>query len=789
MFRRCLPLVLLIGLAAAQAQPPANPIVDVRGVINFFTQQPAPSLVAPGSLVRISGLNLGPATAITATGAPWPATLGDVGVTIDGKPAPLFSVASDTILAEVPSGMSNGLVDVVVIRASGKSAPARVNVAPIAPAVRTAKDAGFGAPRGTVTAQSISMLVNGLGPANPPIASGDAGPTDTPAVPVAALTAYLGGIPAKVKATASTTVPGQFDVTIAVPTGARAGDIITLLANRQLANFTVFNPIAAPRVEFVPLPSDAPPIANLISSGLNGNFLLASGARDSDGCYAAAALDLAAKTFTALPDCFTSTAAGVAPLTAPTASDTIAGLIGPPTGDAKTGISTAAKIFSADGDPIAVTLPSPAASLTATSTGFTATLPGPPALVATIDASTGKVTTAPVSAAPGAGAAGATLNIDGLSSILASTALGQGRAAVIVADDPTKPTKVEFAIVDSTGAAQLTRPFPAGWSPLLTAVAPVRAGQTAAPAPPHASVVLDAAGRLYYVLARAADSSQDAFVGFALADQDPAIVVFPKGWFATSCTSDVRLFNINLAHQIALAASQVAESAYKAACPGSGFLILDLAKSTVTAAALPDQGQLRVPSTRTDLSMAMLNDYVYAARLDPTRTTISDTIYVLDGGNGGVFELALPSGVDGFTDSSLQQIAAIDSLLVQTINKTAGDQGFVLFDLDRQNVSNLPVPDGFDTLAFLNDGANACCLNTRNLVARALAAGQSAIVVYDLVTGDLNIVANPSGVTSVGSPQANAPNPLVAANSRANTVYGVAYRGNRQAGIIVIRLP
>ncbi|SPE35029.1 exported hypothetical protein [Candidatus Sulfopaludibacter sp. SbA3] len=316
MFCRSVLFTIAVCVVSAQTQPPANPIVSVRGVTNFFTQQPAPSLVAPGSLVQITGLNLGPQTAISAAATPWPTMLGDVGVTIDGKAAPLYSVGSDTILAQVPPGVSNGLVDVVVTRTAGSSAPARVNVTssaparvnvtPIAPAVRTAKDVGYGAPRGTVTAQSITMTADGLGPTNPPIAAGDVGPSSPPAVPTAVITAYVGGLPAKVKVTASTTAPGEFDVNIAVPTGGRAGDIITLMANKQVANFTVYSPIAAARTEFVALPSDAPDVASLVSTGFNGNFLVALGARGSDGCYAGATLDMAAKTYTAIPDCLTS---------------------------------------------------------------------------------------------------------------------------------------------------------------------------------------------------------------------------------------------------------------------------------------------------------------------------------------------------------------------------------------------------------------------------------------------------------------------------------------------------
>lgn len=57
---RVLPaFVVLIGICLAQG-PPTGPVVNPRGVVNAFTQQPAPSVVAAGGIIHISGLNLGP---------------------------------------------------------------------------------------------------------------------------------------------------------------------------------------------------------------------------------------------------------------------------------------------------------------------------------------------------------------------------------------------------------------------------------------------------------------------------------------------------------------------------------------------------------------------------------------------------------------------------------------------------------------------------------------------------------------------------------------------------------
>jgi hypothetical protein len=161
--------------------------------------------------------------------------------------------------------------------------------------------------------------------------------------------------------------------------------------------------------------------------------------------------------------------------------------------------------------------------------------------------------------------------------------------------------------------------------------------------------------------------------------------------------------------------------------------------------------------------------------------------------------MPLPNTVNAFGTATLQQIPEMNALLAQSVDKIAGDQGFVLFNLDAQTVSNLPLPDGFVTVTNLDDGATVCCLATRKLVARALKAGGSSVVIYDLVTGDVVVAPNPDNVTGIGPPAATgngggaaaAANParLVLANSQANTVSAVAYNGNRQVGIIVIGIP
>jgi len=806
------PLLVLALCSLAHAQAPTAPVISARGVTNFFTQEPAPGIVAQGALVQIAGLNLGPAAGATADTTPWPTRLGGAQVVIGGKPAPIYSVSPGLIVAQVPLDANLGLVDVIVRRNGDTSQPAKVTVAALAPSLRTAKDLGFGAAWGSSDSGTISTSATGLGPTDAKIAAGDVGPSDTPAVPKADISAFVGGMPAKVSATASTKRPGEFDVTISVPPGAKPGDLITLLANRQRANTPVYQPAAAPEVLYLPLPDKAPAIANLTDTDVNGRFLLATTARGSDGCSAAIAADFVRSAISLASDCVTSAAVAALPAVVALNSDTVAALVGPPAGDAQTGISSTVKIFRPAADPLTVTLPAAASTLTATAAGLAAGIPGTPPQVILIDPATGDTQTpttanpAPGGGGAGGGAAGAatpTVNINGLKNVYATANVGQNRTAVVVGDDPLKPTKALFAIVNAAGDVLGTKDFPAGWLPLLNAVAPTRQAAPGTPtpavAPPRAPATFDATTRKFFLLVRATDSSKDAFLSIPTGTGDIAVDAFPDGWFAASCTADIRLLPLDLAGQLALATARTPAPEYLASCPGNGFAILDFSDDTVTAVPLPDQGGLlRVPSTRNDTSLAQMNNYVFGARLDTTRNGTSDAVYVLDGVNASAVLLAMPAGLNGFTDSTLQQIPQLNALLAQTIDKTAGDEGLILFNLDLQTVQSLAVPDGFTTVAALEDNGAVCCLATRKLLARATKQGGASLVVYDLQTNELAVASNPDGVTSFGPPPggganagANAANAarVISSNARANTAYAVAYTGNRQVGIMVVRIP
>ncbi len=247
-------LVCLIAAGAALCQPPANPVVNPRGVINAYTQQPAPSPVPPGGIIWINGINLGPAAGWKATGAPLPTQALDpaIEVRIGNRPIPLYSITPSRIVAQVPVDTPQGLTQIVVRRGELQSAPARFTVIQPSPAISTANGNGFGA-AGSVAGNTVTLRATGLGQTDPPTLPGELPSADTLASPRVPLRALIGGMPAPVSARLSSEVVGDFEVSIEVPATAAPGEVIRLFAGNNTGNAVTMNALPAPEVRFVPL--------------------------------------------------------------------------------------------------------------------------------------------------------------------------------------------------------------------------------------------------------------------------------------------------------------------------------------------------------------------------------------------------------------------------------------------------------------------------------------------------------------------------------------------------------
>ncbi len=815
-FTAAVPLLLFQGMLL-EAQAPSRPVLNPRGVINAFTQQPAPSSVAPGGIIDIQGLNLGPAQGAKAEGLPLPTQLGEppVEVLINGQPAPLFSASPERIVAQAPWDAAIGLASVVVRRGGDESPPARIMINRLEPSVRTAEDRGFGEAAAALSGRMLTLAGTGLGPTQPRVNSGEAGPQDTPARPRERIQAYIGGLPARVNARLSTERPGEFEIRVEAPPAAQAGDVITLLAGNRAANRTTFQRLSSPEVHFLPLPEGAPELRSLVGADLRGVYMIAGGARDSDGCYPSYLFDFSKQQAGRIDACLTAgNRSARSPVVAAPDGSALAALVGPPQGEPPAGVSAKVLVFNPASDqPLAVELPDAAVNLTGAAGGdFSVLVAGTPPRMMTLDAQTGEVrepgaTPAPAGA-PATGAFVPRIDLgDGLTNVLASASVAQGLFAVIVADDADQPTKAKIAVVNRQNEVQVSHDFPENWVPL---VAPRAADRPGAAAPARrVTFSFDTQKKIFYTLARRIDNSRHGLVTFSGEDPSPGVLSFPDSWFAAACTSTIPFFHLELSRKLVLLASNAAETEWRDPCPGAGFVLLDLETQNLTAVPLPGQGEFDA-----DLGASGdVNDFIYGSNTDPSRRNTADTLFVLDGVTASAFRLDLPPGTTSF--ANLVAVPQMNALIGMAANRAPGDAGFIFFDLERAEARVLPTPEGFSIVNFL-----AVFPATRKLAARGIKAGGagSQYLIYDLVTGDLFMPPNPEGVVSVGTPVVQpgqgggaaggtrpgqpggtspgqaapgaAPAVLQHANPKANTIAAIGYNAEgKQAGILVVRVP
>jgi uncharacterized protein (TIGR03437 family) len=201
------------------------PVVFPGGVLNgasFARAGESGHAISPGSLVSIFGQFFVPAPEV-ASGIPLPVELAGIGVTFNGKRAPLTFVSNGQINAQLPWDAasetppgSTGQVSVVVIRNALPSAPVVVQVARLSPGIYTfngrlavavnaadgtiAQANGSLAGLGTHAAEVGSVVIlyaNGLGPVDRPVFDGNLS-SDPITRTLSEPTVRLGGVEASV---------------------------------------------------------------------------------------------------------------------------------------------------------------------------------------------------------------------------------------------------------------------------------------------------------------------------------------------------------------------------------------------------------------------------------------------------------------------------------------------------------------------------------------------------------------------------------------------------------------
>ncbi len=213
-----------------------------QGIYNSGSFSPPGYPVAPGTFVTLFGSGFGSQNAST-TSFPVKTNLAGVQVTVNGTPAPMYSVvggANPLITAIVPYGVTGPTATFQVIVNNVKSNTVDVPLAATAPGVFSVppnglSDAAVRHADGTIVnsgspatrGETVAVYLAGLGAVNPTVSDGQA----TPATPnvlykvTGPVNVYIGGEPVQNIAFAglTPTLAGLYQVNVTIPVTSSSG--------------------------------------------------------------------------------------------------------------------------------------------------------------------------------------------------------------------------------------------------------------------------------------------------------------------------------------------------------------------------------------------------------------------------------------------------------------------------------------------------------------------------------------------------------------------------------------
>ena len=227
-----------------------SPITSPQTIVNSASATGA-GTAAPGELISILGLGLGPATAVTAPAGALPTTLGGTTVTINGTAAPIAYTSSFRADVQVPFFAVPGTTIAVQVNYNNQTSPvATLNVVTAVPGVYIAGTPGPGpvkavnqagtlnsalnpAPKGSV----ITIYANGLGAVTPTGTAGAVPPNSPLSRVTGDVGAFIGGVPAVVQfAGLAPGSPALYQVNLMVPATAPSGVQQLLLYSNGVAS-------------------------------------------------------------------------------------------------------------------------------------------------------------------------------------------------------------------------------------------------------------------------------------------------------------------------------------------------------------------------------------------------------------------------------------------------------------------------------------------------------------------------------------------------------------------------
>ena len=241
-----------LGISVALPEPAftgSGVFLDPTGVVNGASSAPFTARIAPGELLTLYGSNLASGLVVAPT-IPFPNSLGNVQVTINGVQAPIYYVSQTQVSVVVPYGVTGSFTpctgcatipgaDIQVNNNGALSNIVSVMVGTTAPGVFTVPPGGLGygatlhqdgslvtTKNPAVAGETVSVFLTGLGAVSPAIGDGAAGPSNPFSVtPSGAIAADISGVTATVQFSGlAPGLAGLYQLNVTIPSGLTAGD-------------------------------------------------------------------------------------------------------------------------------------------------------------------------------------------------------------------------------------------------------------------------------------------------------------------------------------------------------------------------------------------------------------------------------------------------------------------------------------------------------------------------------------------------------------------------------------
>ncbi len=215
--------------------------LNPQGVLNAASFAPPGYPISPGGVMTLYGTGF-PATAVTASAPPFGPLLGGVSVSVNGTPAPVYSVSSQQISAIVPFAVTGSTATIMVTVNGTKSNSVVVPLAATSPGIFSIPANGIGsaaalhgnysvvsATNPATQGEIISMYLTGLGATKPAVQDGAAAPGKAPLATITGgLAIYVGGVQVPANqiyyAGLAPTLAGLYQVNFMIPNVA-AGNV------------------------------------------------------------------------------------------------------------------------------------------------------------------------------------------------------------------------------------------------------------------------------------------------------------------------------------------------------------------------------------------------------------------------------------------------------------------------------------------------------------------------------------------------------------------------------------